>query len=202
MKRTPAESHQDPTVFEKFLEPVQAVVAQQEHERSRHHNATFTSQEFFRLLMDSSVSGLPRIALLRNPDLATGLTPPELHLRSVPRSTLNEAFERGSPDRFRAGVVFLLGARTLQTIPELAALGVLYCMEGSLFPTVRSLRWAEYKSTCQALKRHRCLELNRLIAGDILVGSRKARARRLAAAAEDGGDVDRRPGGCLRSIVP
>ncbi len=70
----------------------------------------------------------------------------------MPRSTFNEAFERFSPDLFRAVFVFLLGTLTLQTVPELAALGVFYCIDGSLFPTLRSMRWAEYKTTCQAVK--------------------------------------------------
>jgi len=32
-----------------------------------------------------------------------------------------------------------------EAIPEIESLGVIYCIDGSLFPTMSSMLWAEYK---------------------------------------------------------
>jgi hypothetical protein len=159
------------TVFETLLEPVHHFVEQQEHERDHHQNETFTYLAFFRLLTYYFVSDIPSIALLINTYLKKALLPSVLRLHYVARSTFNDAFERFSPDLFRAVFVFLLSTVSLRVVPELARLGVFYCIDGSLFPTLCSMRWAEYTSTSQAIKLHLCFELNRMIAIDLLVGT-------------------------------
>lgn len=172
MRETMTPSPQsDPTVFDALLEPVQAYVEQQDRQRPVHHNETYSYGEFFHLLAFYFVSDIPSIALLIKTYLKKGLLSPALKLRYVPRSTFNEAFERFSPALFRDVFVFLLSTISLQAVPELAALGLFYCVDGSLFPTLCSMRWAEYRSTCQAIKLHLCFELNRMIAVDFLVGS-------------------------------
>ena len=170
-------SQPDPTVFDTLLEPVHAYVAQQDRQRTLHHNETYSYVEFFRLLAFYVVSDIPSIALLIKTYLKKGLLSPALKLRYVPRSTFNDAFERFSPDLFRDVFIFLFSTISLQSVPELAALGVFYCIDGSLFPTLCSMRWAEYRSTCQAMKLHLCFELNRMIAVDFLVGSGKSSER-------------------------
>jgi len=50
-------------------------------------------------------------------------------------------------------------------------LGTLYCIDGSLFPVISSMLWAEYTTNHQALKLHLCFELNRMIPVDFWVGS-------------------------------
>jgi hypothetical protein len=167
----------DSTVFDALLEPVQDYVDQQNRDRDPHHNETFSYEAFFRLLAYYFVSGIGSMALFLDPYLKKGLIPPALNLRSVPRSTLNDAFERFSPDLFRDVFLFLLSKLHLQVVPELEALGRFYCIDGSLFPTLCSMQWAEYRSTCQALKLHLCFELNRMIAVDFLVGTGKSSER-------------------------
>ena len=167
----------DPTVFDALLAPVQDHVEQQNQQRKLHHNETFSYAEFFRLLAYYFVSDIASIALLLDTYLQKRLLPAALNLRYVPRSTFNDAFERFSPDLFRDVFVFLLSKIQLHVIPELAALGVFYCIDGSLFPTLCSMQWAEYRSTCQALKLHLCFELNRMIAVDFLVGTGKSSER-------------------------
>jgi hypothetical protein len=167
----------DPTVFDALLEPVHAYVDQQDQQRAHHHNETFSYAEFFRLLAFYFVSDIASIALLLETYLKKRLLSPALNLRAVPRSTFNDAFERFSPNLFRDVFLFLLSNIQLQVIPELAALGVFYCIDGSLFPTLCSMQWAEYRSTCQALKLHLCFELNRMIAVDFLVGTGKSSER-------------------------
>jgi len=51
----------------------------------------------------------------------------------------------------------------------LDALGKLYCVDGSLFPAIASMVWAEYTSKHQAIRLHLCFELNRMIPAHFLV---------------------------------
>ncbi|MCP4455660.1 MAG: IS4 family transposase, partial [Planctomycetes bacterium] len=164
-------------MFDALLAPVQAFVENQDQQRTPHQNETFSSAAFFRLLAYYVVSEIPSIALFITTYLKKGLLSPALKLPYVPRSTFNDAFERFSPDLFRAVFTFLLSSLSLQVVPEIAALGVFYCIDGSLFPTVSIIQWAEYTSTTQALKLHLCFELNRMIPVDILVGSGKSSER-------------------------
>lgn len=177
IEMTTMNPQQDPTVFDTLLEPILAYVKQQDKQRSRHHNETYSYVEFFRVLAFYCVSDIPSIALLIKTYLKKGLLSPALKLRYVARSTFNDAFERFSPEMFRAVFVFLLSTVSVKAVPELAALGVFYCIDGSVFPTLSSMRWAEYKSTCQAVKLHLCFELNRMIAVDIVVGTGKSSER-------------------------
>jgi hypothetical protein len=167
----------DMTVFDALLAPVQAFIETQDQQRTPHHNETFSYAAFFRLLAYYVVSDIPSIALFIATHLQKGLLSPALKLPYVPRSTFNDAFERFSPDLFRAVFAFLLSSLSLHVVPELAALGVFYCIDGSLFPTVSTMQWAEYTSTSQAVKLHLCFELNRMIAIDILVGAGKSSER-------------------------
>lgn len=167
----------DSTVFDALLAPIQAFVENQDQQRTPHHNETFSYAAFFRLLAYYVVSDIPSIALFITTSLKKGLLSPALKLPYVPRSTFNDAFERFAPDLFRAVFVFLLSSLSLQVVPEIATLGVFYCIDGSLFPTISIMQWAEYTSTSQALKLHLCFELNRMIPVDILVGSGKSSER-------------------------
>ena len=61
--------------------------------------------------------------------------------------------------------------------PEIESLGVIYCIDGSLFPTMSSMLWAEYKKNSKAIRLHLCYELNRMIPVEIIVGSGNSNER-------------------------
>ena len=100
--------------------------------------------------------------------------PPELELGTVKRSTFFDAFERFSVVWFANLLAFLLRAVAWQPIPELEALGKLYCIDGSLFPAIASMLWAEYTSKHQAIRLHLCFELNRMLPAHFLVDTGKS----------------------------
>lgn len=152
------------------MEPAQAFVEKQSKQLTPHHREKFSYQDFFRLLAFYFVSDIPSISLLINTYLKKDLLPPQLKLPQVPRSTFDDAFERFSPELFKSVFIHLLATLKLKVIPELAALGVLYCVDGSLFPTLCSMLWAQYKENCKAIRLHLCFELNRMIPVNILVG--------------------------------
>jgi len=63
----------------------------------------------------------------------------------------------------------VLTAGVWKAIPELDALGKLYCVDGSLFPVIVSMLWADYTSQHRALRLHMCFELNRMLPVHFLV---------------------------------
>lgn len=173
----PQINYQQPSVFDKVMEPVQLFIEKQNQELTPHQLEKFSYQEFFRLLVFYFVSDIPSIALLLNTYLKKDLLSPALKLQKVPRSTFNDAFERFSPDLFKAVFFQLIKTLNLKAIPELAALGTLYCIDGSLFPILCSMMWAKYKQKCRAAKMHLCFELNRMIPVDIIVGTGNSNER-------------------------
>ena len=167
----PFVSAEQPTVFHKLIEPVKDFVTEQNHRLPKHPGQKYDYENFFRLLIYYFVSGSTSLKLLVQTRLNAGLPPLELGLRPVPYSTCQEAFERFSPQLFQAVFQHLLSTISFKAVPELATLGRLCCIDGSLFPVISSMLWAEYTSKHQALKLHLCFELNRMIPVDFWVGS-------------------------------
>jgi hypothetical protein len=178
MMESPQVDYQEqPGVFDKLMEPVQSFIERQNQELPSHYLEKFSYQEFSRLLIFYFVSNIPSIALLLNTHLKKDLLSPALKLRKVARSTFNDAFERFSPDLFKEVFIYLLKTLSLIAIPELAALGLLYCIDGSVFPVLSSVQWAEYKKEFRAAKMHLCFELNRMIPVNIIVGTGNSNER-------------------------
>ena len=163
--------YQQPTVFDMLLKPVQQIVEDHASQLVPHHNEKFSFPKFFRLLIFYFVSDHSSAKLLINTLLEKDLLPPKLNLPKVPYTTFNDAFGRFSPDIFKAVFIALLSSLSLHSVPELSTLGVLYCVDGSLFPTLNSMHWASYKKNCNAVRLHLCFELNRMIPTDIITGS-------------------------------
>jgi len=166
------------TVFKKLISPIDEFVATQNDSLPKHHNQKYEYYDFFVLLVFYFISEYSSLKLLINGSLNKGLLPDALKLRQVPYSTCSEAFERFSPDLFRTVFQHLTQNLYFKEIPELVALGTLYCIDGSLFPVISSMLWADYTSTHKAVKLHLCLELNRMIPIDILVTAGNSNERK------------------------
>ena len=158
-----------PTVFDQLLEPVDDFVRNQDRKLPKHPNQKFSYYDFFRLLMYFFVAEGKSLKLFIVTKLNKGLLSEALELRRVPHSTFGEAFERFPVTLFQSVFQHLLSRVTFRSIPELAALGRLYCIDGSLFPVISSMLWAEYTSKHQSLKLHLCFELNRMLPVEFLV---------------------------------
>lgn len=159
----------DPTVFDQLLKPIDEFVKQQDSKLIKHHNQKFSYYDFFRLLMYFFIYKGESLRIFINTELNKGLLSSSLRLRSVPYSTFGEAFERYPVALFQAVFQHILSNVSFKQIPELATLGKLYCIDGSLFPVINSMLWAEYTSKNQSLKLHLCFELNRMIPVEFLV---------------------------------
>lgn len=160
------------------MEPVENFIQQQDRQLPRHPNQKFFYADFFRILVYFYVSGGNSLKLFIQTRLNSGLLPPALGLRPVPYTTCLDAFGRFSPDLFQAVFRHLLANLPFKAVPEFAALGTLCCIDGSLFPVIQSMAWANYTSNHQALKLHLCFELNRMIPVDFQVGSGNSSERK------------------------
>ena len=159
------------TVFNKLIAPVKDFIIEQNEKLPKPPQQKYEYYDFFILLIYYFTTGGSSLKLLVNGQLNQGFLAPSLGIKPVPYSTLNDAFGRFSPDLFRNVFQYLVAHLPFKKVPELAKLGILYCIDGSLFPVINSMMWAGYKSNNNALKLHLCFELNRMIAVDFLVGS-------------------------------
>lgn len=171
MNETPIDVEQAPLVFDKLLEPVMGFVQDQQEQLSRHHNEKLDYTTFFRLLMFFFLIHPDSLKLFIATKLNKGLLPSVLGFSPVPYSTFQEGFSRFSPNLFRDVFQHTLKTISFKAVPDFSALGILCCVDGSLFPVIRSMLWAEYTKEHQALKLHLCFELNRMIPVDFQVGN-------------------------------
>jgi len=165
----------DHTTFDELCEPINSFLEQHERDHSPHHRETLHFADFVKKLVyhfaKNCESGRQLVT-----DLETA--PPELELGEVKRSTFFDAFQRFPVVWFANLLAFLLATVAWQTIPELDTLGKLYCIDGSLFPAIATMLWAEYTSTHQAIRLHFCLELNRMIPAHFLVDTGKSNEKK------------------------
>ena len=168
---TPIDIEQAPLVFDKLLEPIIDFVQEQQEQLSRHHNEKLGYATFFRLLMFFFLIHPNSLKLFITTKLNKGLLPDVLGFNPVPYSTFQEGFSRFSPNLFRDIFQQALKTVSFKAVPDFSALGILCCVDGSLFPVIQSMLWAEYTKDHQALKLHLCFELNRMIPVDFQVGN-------------------------------
>jgi len=162
----PDNSEKDCTTFDVLFQPLELPLAQHEHDHPPHHRETLHFKEFVRTLVYHFSKGCESGRQLLT-DASTAM--PELELPPVKRSTFFDAFRRFPIAWFASLLSFLLTTVTWKAIPELDALGKLYCVDGSVFPAIATMLWAEYTSKHKAIRLHLCFELNRMIAVQFLV---------------------------------
>jgi hypothetical protein len=154
------------TTFDQLIAPIMSQVEIIESDRTIHHRETLTFTAFVRLLLYYFVTPSESGRQLLTDSLSAA---PELGLETVSRSTFFDGFNRFPVVWFQMLLATVLKVTNWQSIPELKALGQLYCVDGSLFPALTRMVWAEYKSKKQAIKLHLCFELNRMVAVQFLV---------------------------------
>lgn len=162
----PDGSKQNCTTFDELFQPLEAKLKQLEKDHPAHHREKLHLSGFVRLLVYHFVKGCESGRQLLT-DVWTAS--PQLRLDKVKRSTFFDAFQRFPVAWFASLLTFLLTAITWKAIPELDALGKLYCVDGSIFPALATMAWAEYKRNSPAIRLHLCFELNRMIAVQFLV---------------------------------
>lgn len=154
------ESSEKQTTFDELLSPLKEPLEKIEKERVIHHLETLAFTAFVRLLIYYFAKGSGSGRQLLTDTLSASK---ELGLGEVKRSTFFDAFNRFPLQWFVILLTTVLTAVSWKAIPELNALGKLYCVDGSIFPALAHMLWAEYKSNHRAVRLHLCFELNRMI---------------------------------------
>ena len=154
------------TTFNKLLQPLQPTLEAIEDSRNIHHREELSFSAFMRLLVYYFTAAVGSGRQLLTDTLSAA---PRLGLAVVKRSTFFDAFQRFPAEWFVTLLGVLLTSVVWKAIPELEALGKLYCVDGSLFPALATMLWAEYQSCCNAVRLHLVFELNRMVAVQFIV---------------------------------
>ena len=170
----PQDSAPNTTTFDQLLQPLQETLDQLENQRTRHHRETLSFRAFVRLLLYYFTASVESGRQLLTDTLSAA---PSLGLEQVKRSTFFDGFNRFPVRYFQILFATLLGTLALPTIPELAMVGRLLCVDGSLFPALATMYWAQYQSGSNALRLHLVFELNRMVAISILVDTGNSNER-------------------------
>ena len=99
--QTAPDAYQSPIVFQKLLEPISEIVAEQNRRIPKHHNEKLGYGQFFNVLLYFFTSELTSLKLFITTRLNQGLLPAELGFRPVPYSTFQEGFSRFSSHLFQ-----------------------------------------------------------------------------------------------------
>jgi len=138
------------TTFDELFRPLQEPLEQREQDRSPHHRETLSFKAFVRLLVYYFTKGCESGRLLLT-DIESALA--DLALPQVKRSTFFDAFQRFPAEWFLSLLAVLLTTVTWMEIPDLGALGQLMCVDGSVFPAIATMLWAEYTGCHKAVRR-------------------------------------------------
>ena len=149
------------TVFESIIAPLKPLLTEQA-KGLKGDNYTLSFYFFTVNLIYAIVARVTSISLLVT------------HLKSSPdtlafalveasKSMYSEAFSRYHPSLFQRLFLSLLGQLHFLDIPEIQALGRFILMDGSTFPAIKTMDWAVYKRSKNALKLHLAFDLNRMI---------------------------------------
>ena len=172
-------------VFESIIAPLKPLLSEQAS-GLKGDNYTLSFYFFTVNLIYAIVARVTSISLLVT------------HLKSSPdtfafalveasKSMYSEAFRRYNPTLFQRLFLSLLGQLQFLGIPEIEALGRFILMDGSIFPAIKSMDWAVYKRSKNALKLHLAFELNRMIPVQFICTDANGNERKMLAALLEAG---------------
>jgi hypothetical protein len=172
-----------PTTFAVLTSPFRPIAQAIEDQRKKHGNEALSWYTFALILIYCYTIGCQGLNLLAT-ELAGA--DPDLGLPAVPASTLSDAFRRLPPALLRTAFQRLVTSVAGLEIPELQALGPLWCMDGSYFPALRRMAWAKVRDQVYGVKLHLCFSLNQMRPVDCLItvgtGSERQALRQLLCA--------------------
>ncbi len=153
----------EPNVLEKIIAP--AIPLMEEEALNLGDDIKKYKLSFFPFMLNllfGIISGIKSISLLVT-HIKTLPDANELGFINASSSMYSEAFLRYEPAIFRRIFYKLLEKLDFLDIPEIKPLGRFFCVDGSIFPAIKSMFWASYKKLNNAIKMHLTFELNRMI---------------------------------------
>jgi len=155
-----------PTTFDELVRPFRAIAKNIEEKRKKHGNETVSWYDFAHILIYFYTIGCKSlnqlVTQLKNADA-------ELKLPVVPQSTLADAFWRMPSKWMRQAFQQLVASIEWLEIPELKALGALWCVDGSYFPAISKMGWAKVRDKVYGIKLHLSFSLNYMTPMDCII---------------------------------
>lgn len=101
----------------------------------------------------------------------------ELGLGATPFSTLKDGFSRFASRHFKQLLETVIGQTALKKVKWIEELGIFRVIDGSLFPTLLSMSWTNYRKASNAFKLHLSFDLNRMIGLQFWIGEGNSNER-------------------------
>jgi hypothetical protein len=175
------QSEVTPTVFKTILDPLLPLLeAHCARLKSDATLYTLSLAPFVINLVFAVLNNIKSISLLVT-EIDTSVVARELALTKASKSMYSEAFARYRAATFRSLFHCLLEQLNFLGIPELQLLGRLVCVDGSIIPAIKTMSWATYKKSANALKLHVAFELNRMIPVQIISTDANTSERKILA---------------------
>lgn len=154
------------TTFEELIAPLKLFLEEQGTEIDKETGSRkLFFAEFCRTLIYAFTMGTASLRQLVT-ELETNDNCKELGLKAFPFSTLKDGFTRFPSKFFEKLYQQVLRNSEWLQIEAIDELGIFRLVDGSIFPTLRSMDWAIYKKTKNAIRLHLSFELNRMIPVD------------------------------------
>ncbi len=175
------------TLFTILLQPLEAITASIAEiiDQESHSQKLFFADFVYKLIFGYvyQVSSLRNLSL----ELKTNPICRALGLNLTPFSTLKDGFSRFESKHFKQIWESLVEQVILCKVPYLDEIGVFRIIDGSLFPTLLSMNWTNYRKTKNAFKLHLSFDLNRMIPTEFWVGKGNSSERKFLASVVQAG---------------
>lgn len=149
--------------FEQLILPLQSFLDSKGSDFDKNSNSKTLFFKDFTLQLIYSV--VMQISSLRSlvTDLQTSRVAKKLSLPATAYSTLRDGFSRFKSCYFKSAYLSVLKSYQGISVKGIDEIGLVKLVDGSLFPTLKSMTWASYKKTKKAVRLHLSWELNRQI---------------------------------------
>ena len=156
------------TTFEEILAPLNKYLEEQGTQIDKQTDSRkLFFADFTKKLIYAFVMGIPTLRQLIT-DLETSDTCESLGLKQTPFSTMKDGFTRFPSKFFEKLYQHVLRSCHWVRIEAFDELGIFQLVDGSIFPTLRSMEWATYKKSKKAIRLHLSFELNRMLPVDFI----------------------------------
>lgn len=165
------------TIFEKIVLPLKQILKAKSNEiDNKSGSKSLYFEDFILKLVYANIMNISSLRALIT-DLQTSLVSKELGFFPSAYSTFREGFSRFDSKFVQEIFQEVLKTSSWLSIPGIDELGIVKLVDGSVFPTIRSMNWAKYKKSKNGIKLHLSFDLNRMIPTEFLAESANSSER-------------------------
>jgi len=156
------------TTFEEILAPLKKYLEEQGTQIDKQTGSrSLFFADFTKNLIYAFLMSIPTLRQLIT-ELQTNENCKLLGLQATPFSTMKDGFSRFPAKFFEKLYQHVLQNCKWLRIEAFDEIGIIELVDGSIFPTLSSMQWAEYKKTKKAVRLHLSFELNRMLAVEFM----------------------------------